>query len=201
MSLRYAVLAVLLDGPASGYDLARRFDRSVANFWHATRQQIYAELERMEIDALVRSELLPQPSRPDKRLYRTTSHGQRAMRQWLGLPSRPTAIKDEMLVRVQAASAGQAPDLLTGLAVWRQERAAQLERYLRQKETLLAGRREDDYLAAVDRPGGYLTLLRGIAFERENLAWADHVSAVLSARIERSETTSDTEGAERSTNS
>lgn len=60
MSLRHAVLAVLLDGPASGYDLAKRFDRSVANYWHATRQQIYSELGRLESDGLVRVRLVRQ---------------------------------------------------------------------------------------------------------------------------------------------
>lgn len=36
MSLKYAVLAALLEGEASGYDLAKVFDVSVANFWSAT---------------------------------------------------------------------------------------------------------------------------------------------------------------------
>lgn len=36
MSLKHAVLAALLEGEASGYDLAKIFDVSVANFWAAT---------------------------------------------------------------------------------------------------------------------------------------------------------------------
>ena len=48
MALRHAVLAALLEGEASGYQLAKRFDVSVANFWSATPQQLYRELERME---------------------------------------------------------------------------------------------------------------------------------------------------------
>ena len=50
MALRDAVLAALLEGEASGYDLAKRFDRSVANFWTATPQQLYRELDRLAAD-------------------------------------------------------------------------------------------------------------------------------------------------------
>ena len=44
MSLRDAVLVALLEGESSGYDLAKDFDASVANFWMATPQQLYREL-------------------------------------------------------------------------------------------------------------------------------------------------------------
>jgi len=47
MALRHAVLAALLEGEASGYQLAKRFDVSVANFWSATPQQLYRELDRL----------------------------------------------------------------------------------------------------------------------------------------------------------
>lgn len=182
MSLRQAVLAVLLDGPSSGYDLAKRFDRSVGNFWHATRQQIYVELARMEADGVVETELVVQRGRPDKRLCRISESGRRAVREWIGTAPAPTAIKDEMLVRVQAASFADAPALLLALARWREQHAARLALHEELRRVLLAGRSEDEHLASVERPGGYLTLLRGIAFERENVVWADQVAGVLAAR-------------------
>ncbi|WP_434718469.1 PadR family transcriptional regulator [Paraburkholderia sp. A1BS-2L] len=47
MSTPHAILIALLEKPSSGYDLARRFDRAIGYFWHATHQQIYRELGRM----------------------------------------------------------------------------------------------------------------------------------------------------------
>ncbi|TAM00145.1 MAG: PadR family transcriptional regulator [Paraburkholderia sp.] len=47
MSTPHAILIALLEKPASGYDLARRFDRAIGFFWRATHQQIYRELGRM----------------------------------------------------------------------------------------------------------------------------------------------------------
>ncbi len=72
--------------------------------------------------------------------------------------------------------------LLPTLGRWRAGRQDRLDRYLRLQERLL-GRSEEDYLASAERPGGYLTLLRGIALERENLAWADRVAAQFTSRL------------------
>ena len=48
MSLAHALLTSLQEKSSSGYDLARRFDKSIGFFWRATHQQIYRELARME---------------------------------------------------------------------------------------------------------------------------------------------------------
>ncbi|MFX7784895.1 PadR family transcriptional regulator, partial [Acinetobacter baumannii] len=47
MSIQHALLTSLLEKPSSGYELARRFDKSMGYFWSATHQQIYRELGRM----------------------------------------------------------------------------------------------------------------------------------------------------------
>ncbi len=41
MSLRHALLGLLSEGPASGYDLLKLFDNSLANVWPATQSQLY----------------------------------------------------------------------------------------------------------------------------------------------------------------
>jgi len=58
MALKHAVLAALLEGEASGYELSKRFDVSVANFWPATPQQIYRELDRLESDGMLDARLV-----------------------------------------------------------------------------------------------------------------------------------------------
>lgn len=40
MALEHAILVALAERSATGYDLARRFDRSIGFFWRATHQQI-----------------------------------------------------------------------------------------------------------------------------------------------------------------
>ncbi|PRC47663.1 PadR family transcriptional regulator, partial [Mycobacterium sp. ITM-2017-0098] len=43
MSLRIAALGLLAEGPASGYDLLKLFEKSMANVWPATQSQLYSE--------------------------------------------------------------------------------------------------------------------------------------------------------------
>ena len=47
----------------------------------------------------------------------------------------------------------------------------------------LAGRPEAEYLEIAPRIGPYLALLRGLAFERDNVAWADRCIDVLFRRV------------------
>ncbi|MFI6340464.1 helix-turn-helix transcriptional regulator [Streptomyces sp. NPDC050535] len=66
MALEHAILVSLLEKPGSGYELARRFERSIGYFWTATHQRIYRVLKRMEHEDLLAVREVPQPGRPDK---------------------------------------------------------------------------------------------------------------------------------------
>ena len=63
MALEHAILVSLAERSATGYDLARRFDASIGNFWKASHQQIYKVLGRMHADGLVTSEAVAQDGR------------------------------------------------------------------------------------------------------------------------------------------
>ncbi len=79
----WLALGLLLDEPASGYDLWQRAERSVAHFWPVTRSALYAELPRLQQRALVEATDVPQQSYPDKRVYAVTRAGRSAFRTWL----------------------------------------------------------------------------------------------------------------------
>lgn len=182
MALKDAILAALLEGDSWGYDLAKSFDASIANFWSATPQQLYRELERMESEGLVRAQVVQQERRPNKRLFSLTEAGHRALRDFTRAPTRPTALRDELLVKVQAVDDGD-PAAVREAVEARLELAQQrLARYGRLRERLLGGRSEQEHLAHAPRVGPYLTLLRGIAFETETAGWAQLAIRVLDER-------------------
>jgi DNA-binding PadR family transcriptional regulator len=173
MSLKYAVLAALLEGEASGYELSKVFDVSLANFWACTPQQLYRELERLAQDGLIEARVVRQERRPDKRMFTLTEAGREDL---------PTAIRDELLIKIQAmdgADPGATRALVEERATWAR---AKLARYLRVRERLLAGRGEEEYLREADRVGPYLTLMGGIGFEEENLRWCERVLTALQQR-------------------
>jgi DNA-binding PadR family transcriptional regulator len=182
MALRNAVMAALLEGEASGYDLAKRFDASVANFWMATPQQLYRELDRMESEGLIVARVVPQERRPTKRLFSLTDAGRRALHEFTATPPRPGAIREELMVQVQAVDAGDpdaVKDAIRERMAWAE---AKIARYERSRARLLDGRSEEEFLAHAQRVGPYLTLMRGLEFERENLRWGERALAVLGRR-------------------
>ncbi|MCG7204782.1 MULTISPECIES: PadR family transcriptional regulator [Streptomyces] len=183
MALRNAVMAALLEGEASGYDLAKGFDATVANFWTATPQQLYRELERMAEAGLITARVVEQERRPNKRLFALTAAGREAVRAYTAEPpSRPSVVRDELLVKVQCADAGDLEAVRAAVAERMEWATAKLARYERIRQRLLAGRSEEAYFAEAERVGPYLTLLRGMAFERENLQWGDLVLRRLGQR-------------------
>ncbi|MFJ8436121.1 PadR family transcriptional regulator [Kitasatospora sp. NPDC094019] len=183
MALRHAVMAALLEGEASGYDLSKGFDASVANFWMATPQQLYRELDRMEAAGLISARVVEQEKRPNKRLFSLTEAGLAAVRAYTAEnASRPTTIRDELLVKVQSVDAGDAGAVRAAVAERLAWSRAKLARYERLRAKLLDGRTEDQHLAEAERVGPYLTLLRGMAFERENIRWSETTLRVLTAR-------------------
>ncbi|MFF5014766.1 PadR family transcriptional regulator [Streptomyces sp. NPDC001165] len=194
MALRNAVMAALLEGEASGYDLAKGFQSSVANFWMATPQQIYRELERMESEGLVAARFVLQERRPNKRLFSLTEAGYAAVHAYTTEPpAKPTAIRDELLVKVQCVDVGDLQAVRAAISQRMELAAAKVVRFERMRERLLAGRTEDEYFTTAERIGPYLTLLRGLSLEQDNLRWGevalkrlDQRTAALAARAERS---------------
>jgi DNA-binding PadR family transcriptional regulator len=183
MSLRDAVLAALLEGESSGYDLAKNFDASTANFWMATPQQLYRELERLADQGLIQARVVHQERRPNKRMFSLTEAGRDAIQQFTGKAPKPPAIRDELMVKVQAADAGDTQAVHDFIAERLQWAKAKLQRYERLRTRLLDGRDEDEYLAQAERVGPYLTLLRGISFEQENIRWAKRALAIIERRL------------------
>lgn len=183
MSLRDAVLAALLEGESSGYDLAKDFDASVANFWPATPQQLYRELDRLAEQGLIQARLVHQERRPNKRMFSLTAAGREAIRQFTTEAPKPSVVRDELLVKVQAADAGDIEAVREFIRDRLHWASAKVQRYERLRARMLDGRTEEEYLVQTERIGPYLTLSRGISFEQENIRWAKRALSFLERRL------------------
>ncbi|MEV0411436.1 PadR family transcriptional regulator [Streptomyces sp. NPDC050448] len=182
MALRHAVLAALLDEELSGYQLAKAFDLGVANFWHALPQQLYAELTRLEKDGLITGREVVQDTRPNKRLFTVTDAGLAELEQFTASTAKPSSIRDDLVVKVQAADHVDTATLiaqLTERAAFAQAKVGLFGGLLR---TMRGDRSEEDFLRHGDRIGPYLTCLRGLAFEQGNRDWCERTIAVLRER-------------------
>ncbi|MEU1980359.1 PadR family transcriptional regulator [Nocardia sp. NPDC019395] len=98
MSLRHGILGLLGEmGAASGYDLLKMFDISLAHVWPATQSQLYTELGKLAGEELI--DVVAEGARGRKE-YRITEAGREELRHWLVdvAPKRPQ--RDEALLRV-----------------------------------------------------------------------------------------------------
>jgi DNA-binding PadR family transcriptional regulator len=197
MALEHAILVSLLEKPGSGYELARRFERSIGYFWTATHQQIYRVLKRMEADGWIDVREVAQQGRPDKKEYSVSAHGRSALGEWLHEPIQPESVRHELAVKIRGAAFDDPHALIGEVERHQRMHRDQLEHYL-------AGERRDfgrsepaasGGQAVDDRPPGgqapdagrelqHAVLRGGIAFERMMIAWLDDVLATL-RRLDR----------------
>jgi DNA-binding PadR family transcriptional regulator len=80
MSLRHGLLGLLADQPASGWDLLKRFESSLAFVWPATQSQLYTELNRMAEDGLVEVSAAGARNRKE---YALTPAGRDELKHWI----------------------------------------------------------------------------------------------------------------------
>src|SRR5262245_59647965 len=98
MSLRYALLGLLSERPASGYELTGAFERALGRYpWHAQHSQIYPELSRLAADGAIA--ILDEGPR-GRRTYAITDAGRGALRQWLLDPPREFLMRSEFVLRL-----------------------------------------------------------------------------------------------------
>ncbi|WP_333738617.1 PadR family transcriptional regulator [Streptomyces sp. IBSBF 2806] len=178
MALEHAILVSLLEKPGSGYELARRFERSIGYFWTATHQQIYRVLKRMTSDGWVDVRDVPQSGRPDKKEYTVAGPGREALCAWLQEATEPESVRHDLAVKVRGAAFGDPAALISEVERHRQAHTDRLAHYL-------AGEARDFGEPAAggpldaERELQHVVLRGGMAYERMMIAWLDDVLATL----------------------
>lgn len=164
MSLRHAVLGLLSEGPASGYDLLQTFDASLKHVWPATQSQLYTELGKLANGGLI--EVSAEGPRGRKE-YALTEAGLAELRHWMIDVEPNQVLRSDQLLRVfflGVLTPEQGRDYLL-----RQARVAAESR--RELEKVRAGieHHGDDPLAVYGR----LSLEWGLRFNAMRQEWAE----------------------------
>ena len=96
MSLRHALIGLLADQPASGWDLSRRFEQIVGSVWPAGHPQIYGELRKLLDEGLIEVE---SEGPRGRKAYRATEAGVAEARRWLTKTDVDHTLRLEPLLR------------------------------------------------------------------------------------------------------
>ncbi|KHL10639.1 DNA-binding PadR family transcriptional regulator [Mumia flava] len=176
MALEHAILVSLAERTASGYDLTRRFDKSIGYFWRASHQQIYKVLGRMEADGLVSSKAVPQQGRPDKKIYAITEDGRATLLAWSREPTSMEPLRSAFAVKVRGLPYGDRDAVLADVRRRREQHLATLAFY-REDEAHTFG---DPAALDSAQTAQYAVLRGGILLEEAGLAWCEEILALLS---------------------
>ncbi len=162
MALKHALLGLLSNGPASGYDLLKEFAGSLYEVWPATQSQVYTELTKLSEDGLVTIETHGARGRKE---YSVTADGLAELRTWM-IETAPVYVRrSDMLLRVfflNTIEPKEARNFLAKVA----ETAAGEETTL---QAVLAGPSSGDQPLARN---GRLALEYGIRLARLQQEWA-----------------------------
>ncbi|MFF7726270.1 PadR family transcriptional regulator [Streptomyces sp. NPDC008001] len=162
MSLRHAMLGLLADRPASGYDLMKRFETSLSNVWPATQSQVYGELGKLTKAGLL--EVAAEGPRGRKE-YAITEEGRAELRRWLTETKPDPVRRSDVLLRVFFLN-HLTPVEATAYLMGEAERAAGQHRVLKEVERNVDW--GDDPLSV----NGRLALEYGLRFMTMREEWA-----------------------------
>lgn len=150
MDVKTLCLGVLCHCDATGYDIKKHFESAFSHFFVAGYGSIYPALAELTERDLVCCEALPQPGRPDRKVYRITEAGRDAFREALCRTEPRHKVRSEFLVLLYFARL-MPPERLSAVL---DQRLGEIETTLRQLDEM--ERLEGDEWTAGERfVGGF----------------------------------------------
>ncbi len=171
MPLHHAVLALLSDKPAHGYELKTSFEQAVGDQWGGLNiGHLYQILDRLSRDGLIDSERQPQPVKPDRVIHHLTPAGRDELHRWLTEPAIPArGYRDDFFLKIMAAVRSADPATLADVL------ARQRAHLLRQLHALADAR------AAATTPVESLLITAAELHTRADLGVVDAAEKTLTA--------------------
>lgn len=174
MSLRIAALGLLAQHPGSGYDLLRRFEKSMANVWPATQSQLYGELNRLADGGLIEvAEIGPR----GRKVYRVTASGRAELLRWVTNPQDDPPGRSPELLRIFLLGELPRPDAAKHVQTLVEHAESELQRLRSLRESLQFDDSDDSFY-------GYAALEYGRRFEAMQAEWARWLVAAIDNRSE-----------------
>lgn len=165
----WAVLGLLSQGEASGYDLSKNAAHNIALILSPTKSRIYALLPRLRERGYVAERTLEQERLPQKRLYSLTAEGNAAFRTWLN-DTRGPIRRELLLLKLFFGFLADPAALLQQVQDFREQTESERELLERYREQNL------------DRPDGVfrnLTVDCGLELAGASLKWAERTNSIL----------------------
>ncbi len=97
---RYILLGLLSHEPMSGYDMKKRIDGTINQFWSVGYGQIYPTLNGLEEEGLIEKVMSEAAKGPTRNVYAITESGREHLEKWLLLPEEKEYTRYEILLKL-----------------------------------------------------------------------------------------------------
>lgn len=118
-SLKAAVVAVLLERPGHGYDVAQRINLRAGSSVQIEPKHIYSVLGSLEKAGLVRSRRESDAGPQGKTIFHPTERAEGAWREWRARPPEVSEVRKDIQTRLAFSGEADAPELLRVLSRYR----------------------------------------------------------------------------------
>lgn len=174
---RYILLGLLSHEDMSGYDLKKRIDLTVSQFWPVGYAQIYPTLSQLEQEGLVTKTAEDSEKGPQKNVYSVTAAGRSELYDWLSVSGEKEYVRYEILLK-----------LFFGAGVCAEENIKRIEAFQKRQEMNLnlirqfRGELENIQHESDDHLYFLLTVLFGEEIYCAYLNWSQKALALLEDR-------------------
>jgi DNA-binding PadR family transcriptional regulator len=103
MSVKQAVLGLVIERPGYGYELVQRFDERIGG-WRPSKTAVYPALLRLHTEGSVQRRVESSAHR-NVTWYEATDRGRDEFRAWLHTPPELMPMRDDMYVKIAFATA------------------------------------------------------------------------------------------------
>jgi DNA-binding PadR family transcriptional regulator len=172
VSLRIAALGLLAQRPGSGYDLLKRFEKSMANVWPATQSQLYGELNKLAAAGLIEVSDVGARGRKE---YRVTDAGRAELVRWITNPQDDPPHRSPELLRVFLLGEVPPEQARKYVAAFAEHSEAELARLQRLDASISWGDDEGAFY-------GRAALEYGLRLEAMQAGWAQWLVGAIDGR-------------------
>jgi len=172
MSLKHAVLALLVERRGYGYELAQRLEQRLGPAWRLNPSAVYPALDQLERAGLAASAARPGgTARSPRMVYAPTTAGTSALEAWLSATDAPPEpVRADLLLRVAFAGHGEHAALVARLSAHEEHCGELLARYPRR------------HPAGAGATGSALVDDAVVARLRAELTWLAHARETVARR-------------------
>ncbi len=172
-----AVLGFLTWHPMSGYDVQRRIEESISNFWSESPGQIYPILRRLVDEGLAEKSSAASEGGRARDVYTITERGREELRRWLAETVVPAVPRNELLLKLFFGRQVDREACIRLVRDYRKRMQELLEKYEATERRL-----RRDLAGHPDLAYWLITLRYGERERRAVIDWADETLAELEGR-------------------